>query len=178
MEHFDILDENGNRTGETATYGEVHTKGLIHRSVHVWIINSKGQILIQKRGKNMGAFPGYWDISSSGHVSSGEDSLKSAQRETREELGIDIPIEEFKYLFTLREKIILNNGEFINNEFQDVYLVKKDLNISELKIQGEELDMIKFVDHTDFEKMINDNSEPVVPHKDEYLRILNLCSIA
>lgn len=37
-------------------------------------------ILIQKREKNRVAYPGYWDISASGHVSAGESSLEAAQR--------------------------------------------------------------------------------------------------
>lgn len=173
MEYLDILDENGNKTGEIKSYEEAHAKGLIHRSVHVWIINLQGQILIQKREKNRQAYPGYWDISAAGHISSGDDSLLSAQKETTEELGLDIPADEFKYLFTLRDHEVLNNGTFVSNEFQDVYLVKKDIKISDLKIQTEEVEAVKFVDRTEFERMINGEGEKVVPHREEYKRLLN-----
>lgn len=39
MECLDILDENGKKTGQTASRKEVHSKGLWHKGVHIWIIN-------------------------------------------------------------------------------------------------------------------------------------------
>lgn len=49
MEYLDILDENGESTGKTASRDEAHQKGLWHKSVHVWIINSNSnnEILIR-----------------------------------------------------------------------------------------------------------------------------------
>ena len=41
MEYLDILDKNGNKTGERKPRKEVHSKGYWHKGVHIWIINSK-----------------------------------------------------------------------------------------------------------------------------------------
>jgi isopentenyldiphosphate isomerase len=79
IEYLDILDNNGNKTGETRSYDEVHEKGLIHRTVHVWILNSKKELLVQKRSKDRRAHPDYWDISAAGHISAGQTSLEAAQ---------------------------------------------------------------------------------------------------
>ena len=47
-EYFDILDENGNKTGKTKLRSEVHRDGDWHKAVHIWIINNKGDILLQR----------------------------------------------------------------------------------------------------------------------------------
>lgn len=46
-ELLDILDENGNLI-DVKTRADAHAKGLWHKSVHVWVINSKNEILLQK----------------------------------------------------------------------------------------------------------------------------------
>ena len=44
-EYFDILDENGNKTGQTKLRSEVHRDGDWHKAVHIWIFNDKGEAL-------------------------------------------------------------------------------------------------------------------------------------
>src|SRR3989344_1498741 len=102
MEYLDILDENGELTGQTVAYDVAHQKGILHKAVHVWLLNSKGELLIQKRSANKEAYPNQWEISASGHVSAGQTSLEAARRETKEELGLDLPDQAFQYLFTLK----------------------------------------------------------------------------
>lgn len=46
MEYFDIVDENNNLTGKTEEREIVHTTGLWHREVAVWVINEKGELLL------------------------------------------------------------------------------------------------------------------------------------
>ena len=48
VELFDVLDEQGNKTGKTENKKIIHEKGLWHSAVHIWIYNSKGEILLQK----------------------------------------------------------------------------------------------------------------------------------
>ena len=51
MEYWDVLDENGNPTGEIMKkYDEkVFERGLYHLGSDLWPINSENKILIQKR---------------------------------------------------------------------------------------------------------------------------------
>jgi isopentenyldiphosphate isomerase len=176
MEYLDILDKEGNKTGDAKSYEEAHQKGLIHRSVHVWILNPQKELLIQKREKTRRAYPSHWDISAAGHISAGQTSVEAAQRETKEELGLDIPVSEFKYLFTVEEHIILNNGTYVNNEFQDVYLIQRDISISDIKLTDGEVDAVKFVTIDEFKKLIKGEGEPIVPHKEEYQKLLGYIS--
>ena len=86
-ELFDVVDADDRVVGQ-ATRGEVHAKGLLHRSVHIFVFNSKGQLFLQKRAMTKDENPGYWDSSAAGHVNAGEDYRTSAYRELQEELGI------------------------------------------------------------------------------------------
>ena len=47
MENIDIVDELGNKTGEVKSREEVHEKGLLHKTVHIFVINNKKDILMQ-----------------------------------------------------------------------------------------------------------------------------------
>ncbi|MBY0539451.1 NUDIX domain-containing protein [Patescibacteria group bacterium] len=64
-------------------------KGIIHRISRVFIFNSKGEMLIQKRSSHVSSFPNRWDDSAAGHVDEGEEYLEAAVRELKEEVGIE-----------------------------------------------------------------------------------------
>lgn len=68
MEYLDILDEKGNKTGEVKPRQEVHSKGYWHKGVHIWIINSKKELLVQRRSANKDVYPNKLYISVAGHV--------------------------------------------------------------------------------------------------------------
>jgi 16S rRNA (adenine1518-N6/adenine1519-N6)-dimethyltransferase len=86
-EIFDVVDANDEVTGK-ATRGEVHAQRLIHRAVHVFAFNKRGDLLLQKRSSLKDLCPGLWDSSVSGHLDSGEEYAVAAVRELEEEMGI------------------------------------------------------------------------------------------
>ncbi|MGD7654445.1 MAG: 16S rRNA (adenine(1518)-N(6)/adenine(1519)-N(6))-dimethyltransferase RsmA [Verrucomicrobiales bacterium] len=88
-EIFDIVDENDNVTGQ-ATRKQVHAERLIHRAVHVFVFNKRGDLLLQQRSMLKDVHPGDWDSSVSGHLDSGEDYATAAIRELDEEMGITV----------------------------------------------------------------------------------------
>ena len=92
-ELLEFVDENCNPLG-ILPRGEIHAKGAYHKSVHIFIFNSKGEIYLQKKSLDREEFPGLWSSSASGHVGPGEPLLYGAQRELREELGIKVKLEE------------------------------------------------------------------------------------
>lgn len=49
MENLDVLDEQGNKTGEIKSRDEIHEKGLWHRTVHIWVVNDNKDVLMQLR---------------------------------------------------------------------------------------------------------------------------------
>lgn len=88
-EIFDVVDENDAVTGQ-ATRGEVHAQKLLHRAVHIFAYNKRGDLLLQKRSMLKDAHPGVWDSSVSGHLDAGEDYPAAAIRELEEEMGIHV----------------------------------------------------------------------------------------
>jgi len=85
-EYLDIVNESDEVTGRD-TRENVHKNHQIHRGIHVLILNSGGDVLVQKRSMKKADRPGYYDASVGGQVSSGEPYEQSAKRETEEELG-------------------------------------------------------------------------------------------
>ncbi|MGC4017180.1 MAG: 16S rRNA (adenine(1518)-N(6)/adenine(1519)-N(6))-dimethyltransferase RsmA [Luteolibacter sp.] len=86
-EIFDVVDENDVVTGQS-TRGEVHAKGLLHRAIHVFAVNRRGEVLLQRRSLLKDSHPGVWDSSVSGHLDAGEDYETAVVRELEEEMGI------------------------------------------------------------------------------------------
>ena len=95
MELFDIVDADDRVIGSESR-SVVHRRGLMHRAVHILVLNSLGQIFLQKRAQTKDRFPGAWDSSTAGHLESGENYDAAALRELNEELGIrpDPPLEK------------------------------------------------------------------------------------
>ncbi|KND47636.1 MAG: putative Nudix hydrolase YfcD [Parcubacteria bacterium C7867-006] len=171
-EYLDILNEDGSPTGESLTYKEVHKRGLLHRTARVWFVNSKGEVLVQKRSMNKKIFPGLWDAGVGGHVSSGETSVEGAQKETREEIGLDIPKEEYQLVFTVRARVMKHFDDFIDNEINDVYVVRRDLDISNLKIEKNEVDEVRWLDLETFENWTRTDVRMFADHDEEYSKLI------
>lgn len=91
---LDVVDMQDNTIGQ-ATRREIHEKSLTHRSVHILVFNSEGDLFMQKRAMSKDENPGMWDTSAAGHVDSGETYVASAHRELREELGIEAVLKAF-----------------------------------------------------------------------------------
>lgn len=88
-EMLPLVDKEGNYIGK-AMRSECHKNiSLIHPVVHVHIINSKGQIFLQKRSMKKLIQPGKWDTSVGGHITYGEDINEALKREAWEEAGVE-----------------------------------------------------------------------------------------
>ncbi|MBB5353326.1 16S rRNA (adenine1518-N6/adenine1519-N6)-dimethyltransferase [Haloferula luteola] len=86
-EVFDVVNEADEVVGQ-ATRKEVHEKDLLHRAVHAFVINGRGELLLQRRSLLKDKHPGVWDSSVSGHLDAGEDYDRAVVRELEEEMGV------------------------------------------------------------------------------------------
>lgn len=166
MEYLDICDREGNLLGIKESKKEAHIKGLWHRSVHVWILNSKKELLIQKRSPLMDNHPNEWDISAAGHVSAGEDHITSAIRETEEEIGLTLEPKDFVQIGTIKQ--MSKREGYINNEINPVYIVKMELDPDKIVKQEEEVSEVKFINYKELKKLIESKDPTFVPHAEEY----------
>lgn len=100
MKDIQFVDENDIPIGQGSKV-EANANGIVHRVVRVIVINSNGDILLQKRGDHVVNHPGKWDQSVGGHVDAGETYLEAAYREMKEEVGIeDVELTEVTKYFT------------------------------------------------------------------------------
>jgi 16S rRNA (adenine1518-N6/adenine1519-N6)-dimethyltransferase len=94
-EIFDVVDELDRVVGQ-APRSVVHAQKLFHRAVHIFVFDSRGRLLIQKRSARKDEYPLCYTSSASGHVSSGETYDETAPRELAEELGLEAPLERLR----------------------------------------------------------------------------------
>lgn len=146
-EVWDIYDENRIKTGRTMIRGNEIKNGDYHLVVHVCIFNSKGELLIQKRTLNKKSYPGMWDVSVGGSAILGDSSQTAAERETLEEIGLKINLQD------KRPRITLN----FKGGFDDVYLIKMDVNIDELVLQEEEVSDVKWASLEEVLTLLKEN---------------------
>ena len=144
MEILDVLDENGNYTGKTEERKIVHDNGLWHIHVGVWIMNKKGELLFQKRSMQKKVNPGKW-TRTGGHVDSGETPLEAVQRETAEEIGVKIPIDNFKLLSISKEEVDIPKYQVTNRHFIYSYIAIVDYNLENYTMQQEEVSDLKYI---------------------------------
>lgn len=133
-------------------------------STHVWIINEKKELLIQKRSSTRKSNPSKWAFTG-GAVDFGETSVEGALREVKEELGINIDSDSIELLLTLKRE----------HDFVDVWLIDKSIDICDVIIQKEEVSEVKYVSFEKLELMIK-NGEFVPSVKlyfDTFKNLLN-----
>ena len=169
-ELLDVLDENGIKTGEILTRTEIHKKGLWHRIIVVAIINDKNEILIQQRSDNKDKNPGMWDISVTGHLSAGQDSLSAATREINEEvsisLGYSVEVKDFRFMFSYRKEEKVNENHY-DRQFYDFFILRQNgLTADNIKFQSSEVQAIKFVSISELNEMREKNM--LVPREECY----------
>ncbi|MFH1161759.1 MAG: NUDIX domain-containing protein [Candidatus Jorgensenbacteria bacterium] len=172
MEHIDVLDECGAPTGATKLRDEVHRDGDWHRAVHVWVVNSRGEVLLQKRSATIDLFRNLWDISLVGHMRSGEKSADAALRELKEELGITVEEHELQFVAAIPSQ--LKDGMLRDNQFSDIYLLRRDVDIEKLEKQKEEVAEITFMPLQELQTLVRKNAGRFVPRTKEYEEMFRL----
>ncbi|SRR6266516_1430479 len=88
----DIVNEEDVIIGQ-ATKEDVAAHNLICRVCFIMLVNSRGELLLHQRSANKRAYPLYWSGAAAGHVISGESYQDAAQREMKEEIGVEADLE-------------------------------------------------------------------------------------
>ena len=152
MELFDVLDEDGKRTGVVRERSLVHMDGVPHGTAHIWIVRENEDktydLLLQKRSQGKDSYPGCYDISSAGHVRAGDDFLPSAVRELKEELGIEAGEEDLEFAGCHKGYMeeIFYGRMFKDSEVSAVYVYRKPVDAEHLMLQKEEVESIMWME--------------------------------
>jgi isopentenyl-diphosphate Delta-isomerase len=153
-ELVDILDETGQKTGQTMLKSETHAKSIWHSGAHIWIYNSNGDILLQLRGTGKVIRPGAWDVVVAGHIMAGEGPLETAVREAKEEIGLEVKPESLVFIEV--SKVQDEMPGWTHRVFNWVYSLKTDLDINDLEMEKEEVADLAWMPLEQFESEIHD----------------------
>ena len=161
MEKRDLYDENRELTGETVYKGEPIPEGKYIIVVLVYIQNSEGKFLIQKRSRlKDGKY-----ATTGGHVKSGETSVEGIMSEVREELGLELNPDDLVLYY--------GNHSAEQQVFWDDYYIKIDIDdISKLKLQEEEVESVKWATAEEIKQMMRDG-EFLINHYEEFEILLD-----
>ncbi|MEK4907089.1 NUDIX hydrolase [Niallia sp. FSL M8-0099] len=151
IEMIKIYDEQKNPLGITSR-DIVHQKGYWHDTFHCWFLKNENNIdyiYFQLRSKVKNDFPNLLDITAAGHILA-DETVGEGIREIKEELGMDVSMEDLELIGVIKDCIITEN--FIDKEFGNVYMYR----VNEepvYKLQKEEVSGIvrtKFKNFYDF----------------------------
>jgi 8-oxo-dGTP pyrophosphatase MutT (NUDIX family) len=142
LELVDVYNKRHEKLGLTKERNEL-VYGEYRLSCYAYIINNDDQILIQQRVGTVENAPNMWETLSGGAVS-GDTSLSGTIREIEEELGIKANPDDMTFI-----------GSYIRHkDFVEIWLLKSNVKIEELKLEQDELQSAKWVSISEFEDML------------------------
>ena len=173
VEMLTVVDINRNQLGVKSREA-VHRDGDWHETFQCWFIEqieNTYYIYVQKRSANKKDYPSMYDITAAGHLLV-DETVEDGVREIKEELGIDVSLDELTFLQAIPNTITL--PDLVDNEISLVYLyeVKKPIRFSFL---DEEVEAVMRVKLRDFEKLVFGEVDQVFCQKHEDGEINGCC---
>lgn len=90
-EQLETYSDDGSENGISPTE-TIHEKNLLHKAVHVLIINSKGQVFVRKRPLTKKVYPGMFTSSVGAHVALDETPDTASTVNLSKYLGLSLPL--------------------------------------------------------------------------------------
>jgi isopentenyl-diphosphate Delta-isomerase len=158
-EPVDILDEKGKKTGRTVLKSEAHKLGLWHGGAHIWLYNSKGEVVMQLRSPKKIVNPNVWDVSVAGHIAAGQTPLETVVQEAQEELGLKVNPADLTFLGTGNFDEITQPGAWRHRVYLWIYALKADnLNLADLVLEEDETSDVRWLS---LEQLARDRKDPL-----------------
>ena len=146
MELFDLYTRDRVKTGRTMVRGDKVPEGLYRLVVHVCIFDPQGRMLIQQRQPFKKGWSNMWDITVGGCAVAGDTSQDAAEREVREEIGLELDLQDERPAMTTT----------FEGGFDDYYVLTRDVDLSSLHLQYEEVQTVRWAEKEEILRMIDD----------------------
>ena len=156
MDKIDLYDIDKMPTGRIDTHPK---QGEYRLVIHLCIFSGE-KMLIQRRSETCQKWAGLWDVTLSGCAIAGEKGRDAAMRELKEELGLDIDLTGARPALTVS----------FATGFDEVFLTERNVDISALTLQREEVCQVKWATLEDI-LALRENGE-FTPFTPEYLKLL------
>ena len=155
-----LVDENDKRWGKLEK-SLVHELGLLHRAFSIFILNNKGELLIQQRADEKYHSPGLWTNTCCSHPRFNEEMVDAIERRLKEEMGMKCKTE---FAFSFIYKVKFENG-LTEYEYDHVYIGISD----ELPIpEKSEVKNWKYIN-------LSELSSDILNHPENYTEWLKIC---
>jgi len=105
-EHVILVNQSDEQIG-TMPKMEAHEKAVLHRAFSVFIMNKKGETMLQQRAAHKYHSPLLWTNTCCSHQRVGETNIQAGKRRLQEEMGFQA---ELKELFSFIYKAPFDNG--------------------------------------------------------------------
>ena len=146
-----LVDKNDKVLGEMEKM-EAHEKGLLHRAISVFIVNSKGEWLIHQRAFNKYHSNGLWTNTCCSHPYPEETSVDAANRRLMEEMGMKAPLQEI-FAFTYKEEL---DNQLTEHELDRVFIGFSD---EKPQPNADEVSNWKYIDFGELKKDVKNNPQ-------------------
>ena len=160
MELVDLLNNRKELIGKTCERNAV-PEGKYRLSIHIWIVNDKNEILIQQRSASRKMFPNMW-TNTGGACIAGETSIETIFRELKEELNVIPNIDNLELIASYKRK----------KDYVDVWLLRQNININDLKFNDNEVQAAKWVSIEEWKKLLIEE-QAVKSSTDYFLNYIN-----
>ncbi|MDR2235207.1 MAG: isopentenyl-diphosphate Delta-isomerase [Chryseobacterium sp.] len=161
MEEFVVLVNPEDEILGLMEKQQAHINGLLHRAFSVFLFNSKGEMLLQKRASGKYHSPGQWTNAVCSHPREEETYLEGAKRRLKEELGIEAELSE-KFHFIYKADV---GGGLWEHELDHVFTGKHE---SEFNLNKDEVEEVRFISMEDLDQEIAHSPE----HFTEWFKII------
>ena len=160
MEFWDVYDQNRMHRNRLMLRGETFQPGDCHMVVHICIFNAAGEMLIQQRQPFKEGWPNRWDVTVGGSALAGETSQEAAEREMREELGLQVNLR------AVRPNMTVN----FDHGFDDFYLLEQNVNLDQLTLQPQEVQAVRWASLPQILELVR--SGAFIPYYSGLLQVL------
>ncbi len=111
-----LVDENDKEIGFEEKM-EAHKTGKLHRAFSIFVFNSKGELLLQRRARDKYHSGGLWSNTCCSHPRVGETLEEAVHRRLKEEMGFDCELREaFHFIYKARV------GDLTEHELDHVFI--------------------------------------------------------
>ncbi len=159
-EPLTIYDSHGNPCGERPR-SIVHSQGLFHYVCHLWVTGTFCNVYgvwLQQRELDRPLYPGFYDLSSTGHIDPSETPEAAVIREAEEEIGLSINNSDIISVKPCRQKYLRDSDSGFDDELAFPFLTRIDGTPGFLT--GDEVREMAFASFDDFEKA-HENPSPL-----------------
>ncbi|CAH0162354.1 isopentenyl-diphosphate Delta-isomerase [Chryseobacterium sp. Bi04] len=133
---------------------QAHINGLLHRAFSVFLFNSKGEMLLQKRASGKYHSPNQWTNAVCSHPRKEETYLEAAKRRLYEELGIETELSE-KFNFIYKADV---GGGLWEHELDHVFVGNHESE-SDFNLNTDEVQEVRFISPENLDKEMTEAPE-------------------